>query len=268
MRSRPQRRREDGHGRRPRRGDHARGGDPRDRAGVPRRLRRDRRGGARLERQRQAHRRSASTSRTSSAARTSSTSSHGGGLWQLRPDRHGGLVDDRRHAPALPRAARGRARQPRRRPPGAAAADARRRPRARRPAPERAPLQGHLPRAGRDRVHRLRGGARELPPLPRRAPRRRLLRRRRDARRVADRGVARADLAAGARAARVRAADAARRARGAARRARRGGPPAARLRPLRRALVRLLAAAAAGEPRDGGDDRARDGGPRPRPRPR
>ena len=35
--------------------------------------------------------------------------------------------------------------------------------RARRPAAERPALQGHLPRAGRDRVHRLRGGARELP---------------------------------------------------------------------------------------------------------
>src|SRR6476620_9619231 len=78
---------------------------------------------------------------------------------------------------------------------------------------------------------------------------------------MADRGVARADLAARARAARVRAPDAARRARGAARRAGRGGTQTARLRPVRRALVRLLAAAAAGEPGDGGDDREGDGRP-------
>ena len=45
---------------------------------------------------------------------------------QLRAHRHGGLVDDRRHAPPLSGAARGRARQPRRRAAGISAPHARR----------------------------------------------------------------------------------------------------------------------------------------------
>ena len=96
--------------------------------------------------------------------------------------------------------------------------------------------------------------------------RRRFVRRHRDARRVADRRVARARRTARAGARGVRAADAPRRARGAARRARRGGPSPARLRPVRRAVVRVLGAPPAGEPRDGRDDREGDSEPAaPRP---
>ena len=66
---------------------------------------------------------------------------------QLRPHRHGGLVDDRRHAAAVPRPARGGARQRRHRAAGLPTADARRHPGARRPGTQPAALQGHLRRA-------------------------------------------------------------------------------------------------------------------------
>ena len=56
---------------------------------------------------------------------------------------------------------------------------------------ERPPLQGHLRRAGVDRVHRRRRDTRELRQRARRAARRRRVRRDRDARRVADRRGAR-----------------------------------------------------------------------------
>ena len=80
-------------------------------------------------------------------------------------------------------------------------------------APERPHLQGHLRRAGGDRVSGARPRARELPPAPRRAARGREPRRHRDARRVAPRTCASTRLRA--RSEGVRAADAARRARGA-----------------------------------------------------
>ncbi len=69
-----------------------------------------------------------------------------------------------------------------------------------------------------------------------------------------------------ARAAGLRVPDAARRAREPRGRARRGRAPAARVRAVRGAVVRVLAAPPPGEPRDGGDDRARDARPRHRPR--
>ena len=80
----------------------------------------------RLERQRQARRRSGSTSRTTLPREPRVASCASARARQLRPHRHGGLVDDRRHAAALPRAARGRPRQRRRRPAGVSAPDARR----------------------------------------------------------------------------------------------------------------------------------------------
>ena len=86
-------------------------------------------GRARLERQRQAHRARARSFVRALPREPPRRRPHGGRLRQLRADRHGGLVDDRRHAPALPRAPRGRAREPRRRPPGAVASHARRRSR-------------------------------------------------------------------------------------------------------------------------------------------
>ena len=178
-RARPQRRREDGDDRRPRRGDHARGGDARDRPGVPRRLRRDRRGARSTRTSASSSPRSGSTSRTTSAARTSldvvGTAADFGNFVRIDMEDSSTTDDTLRLYRELREDG---PRQPRRRPPGAAAPHARRHPGARGPAAERPSLQGHLPRARDDRVHRLRSGARELPALPRRAARRRLLRRR------------------------------------------------------------------------------------------
>ena len=139
-------------------------------------------------------RRSASSSAASSAARTSRRSSatpasaarSSASTWRTprRPTRR---------SRSSASCARG-ARQRRRRAPVAAAADARRRrgPR-RRPA-----LQGHLPRAGGDRVPGSGRGARELRALPRGAARAGQLRRGRDARRGADRRGAAAGRASAA----------------------------------------------------------------------
>ncbi len=66
---------------------------------------------------------------------------------------------------------------------------------------------------------------------------------------VGERGLERDEL---------RAPDAARRARAAGERARRRGASAARLRPVRRAVVCVLAPPSPGEPRDGGHDRPGD----------
>ena len=119
-------RREDGHRRRPRRGDHARGGDTRDRPGVRRRVRRDRRA-ASTPTSASSSPRSGSSCRTSSAARTSSrscaprpaTASSCASTWRTRPS-------PTRRSGSSASCAR-RARQGRRRAPGAAAAHARRR---------------------------------------------------------------------------------------------------------------------------------------------
>ena len=87
----------------------------------------------------------------------------------------------------LPGVARPRVRQRRRRPPVASPPDAQGHPLARRPAAERPAVQGHLPRAAPDRVPGLPGGTRQLRRRARPAARRRLVRRHRDPRRVADR---------------------------------------------------------------------------------
>ena len=117
----PQRRREARHDRRPRRGDHDRGGGGGDRPRIPGRVRRHRALRARLRRQRQADRARAEA-RLRALPRQPAHRRRGRRVArQLRPHRHGGLVDDRRHAAPLPRAARRRARQRRRRPAGDAA---------------------------------------------------------------------------------------------------------------------------------------------------
>ena len=64
----------------------------------------------------------------------------------------------------------------------------------------------------------------------------------------------------------LRVPDAARRTREPGSAARRGRAPAAGVRAVRGAVVRVLAPPSPGEPRDGGDDRARDARPRDRPR--
>src|SRR5665811_2259871 len=90
--------------------------------------------------------------------------------------------------------------------------------------------------------------------------------RRRDPRRMADRASGAHRRRARAWARRLRAPDPPRRARAARERARRRRPPAARIHALRRAVVRVLAATAPGEPGDGGHDRARHCRPPVRPR--
>ena len=155
-------------------------------------------------------------------------------------------------------------RQRRGRAAGVSSPHARRHRGARGPEAERPSLQGHLRRARSDRVHRRRRGARELRPLARRAARGRLVRRGRNARRMADRRGS--DSRRRDEPERVRVPDAARRARAARGRARRRGAPLARVRAVRRAVVPVLAAPSAGEPRDGGHDRAGDRRPGARPR--
>ena len=162
----PERGGQGGDDRRPRRGDPEPGGGARDRPRLPRRLRGDRAGTPRLERQRQADRAGARARIRALPREPRDGRPPCGGERQLRPDRHGGLELHERHAPHVPRAARGRARQRRRRPPGVPAPDAQGHPRARALQAERPPLQGHLRRAAADRVPRLRGGARRTSSSP------------------------------------------------------------------------------------------------------
>ena len=237
---------EAGDDRRARRGDHARRRGACDRPHLRGRLPHDRRARARREREREADGARPEPRLRHLPRQRRARRPAGRGDRQLRPHRHGGLVDDGRHAPRLPRAARGRARERRRRAPGVPAADGRRHPR-------RWPTSGSNIRLckgiyvepGRDRLHRLRGDPREL--------------RARASRRCSTSGayvgiathddwlVAEAAAhrpPARARAGRVRVPDAARRAARPGRPARRRGPPAAHLRAVRQPLVRVLDAAA------------------------
>ena len=259
---RPQaeREREAGDDRRARRGDHERRRGARDRRAVPRRARADRRGGARREHLGEADRRSASSSTSTSAARTSRPSSRDAAARGnfVRIDMEDSSTTDRTLR-ALPRAARrtgttnvGVVLQAYLRRTLDDVAGPR----------QRAALQGHLRRAGRDRVPGVRGGARELRALPRGAGRAGRVRRDRDARRVPDRRGA-----AHRRATRPRRDEyefqmllGVRPDRADELVARRA--PAARLRPVRHALVRVLAAAPAGEPEDRGLRRGRHRRPR------
>ena len=98
---------------------------------------------------------------------------------QLRPHRHGGLLDDRRDARALPRAARGRATRTSASSSRPACGGRSTTSRARRPAPERPPLQGHLRRAAeRSRSRTPTRSARASSRCLERAARQRQLRRR------------------------------------------------------------------------------------------
>ena len=166
----------------------------RDRAPVPRRARADPRRRARLEHLGEADRARARARRRALPGEPRGGRRRRARPRQLRPDRHGGLVDDRRHARALPRAARGRARQRRRRAAVAPAADARRRRRAR----QRAALQGHLPRAARDRVRESESVRANFVRCLEALLATGQLRGGRDARRGADRRVAAASSASGA----------------------------------------------------------------------
>ena len=135
--------------------------------------------------------------------------------------------------------------------------------RARRAAAERSPLQGHLRRAGGDRLPRLRLDPRQLRPGARGA-----------ARAGCYVGIATHDewlLEQGqrlvaARGARARASTSSRCCSACGRRSATSswrGPPAADLHAVREALVRVLAAAAAGEPEDRRLHRRRHGRPAP-----
>ena len=166
----------------------------------------------------------------------------------LRPDRHGGLERPPTTTLELYRvAARAGTRRGRRRPPGGAAAHARRHRGARAAPAERPAVQGDLPRAAVHRLPGVRGDPRELRRLPRRAARRRRAGRR--SRRTTSGCIERAlERVAGLDRDALRAADAARRARRPRARARRRGAPAPGLRPVRAAVVRVLAPPAPGEP--------------------
>ena len=153
--------------------------DARHRARLPRRLRGDRAGAPGLERQRQADRARAQPrlralpreprARSSATRPRAATSS--GSTWRTR--RRPG------HARAVPRAPRGRARQRRHRPPGRTCAARSATSATLAPLqPNVRLVQGHLRRAAADRLPGLRGGARELRPLPARAAPGRLVRRR------------------------------------------------------------------------------------------
>ena len=164
----------------------------------------------------------------------------------VRIDMEDSSTTDATLAP-LPRAPRRRPRERRRRPPGLPAPDARRRAGPR----QRPALQGDLRRAAGDRVP---GSGRG----PRRASSRRSTRSSTRAPTSGSRPTTSALIGealrriarARARARRVRVPDAPRRARRARRRARPRRAPAARLRPVRDALVRVLGPAAPGEPED------------------
>ena len=170
-------------------------------------------------------------------------------LAHLRADRHGGLVHDRRDARALPRAAGGRARERRDRPAGAASSgpldDVRALAELR---PNVRLCKGIYVERPEIAFQRLRRGAGELRAVARRAARGGLLRGDRDPRRVA----ARAREAARRRArARSRASTSSRCCSAFDRLSATSwsrGPPAAHLHAVRRAVVRVLAAPAAGEP--------------------
>ena len=149
--------------RRARRGDHERGRGAGDHRSVPRRARADRRGGSRRERVGEAdgtraRARSRALSRAPRSCRHRRSRAR-----ELRADRHGGLVDHRPNARALPGAARRRPRERRCRPPVVPAADAARRRRPR----QRPTVQGHLRRARGARVPGRRRGPRELRSLSR-----------------------------------------------------------------------------------------------------
>ena len=102
-RRRGERRGHAGDGRRARRGGHEAGGGRGHRGGLPRRARRDRERRARRERLGQADRARAQGGHAASAGRSPSRSLRdAGGPRHLRPDRHGGLEHDGRHARALP----------------------------------------------------------------------------------------------------------------------------------------------------------------------
>ena len=135
-----------------------------DRGRVRRRARGDRAGRPRRERQRQADRARAEARLRPLPRNVEAVIAAARADEPVRPDRHGGLVHDRRHARALPRAARRGARERRAGPPGVAQADASTDAAALAGA-ERPALQGDLRRARVDPVPRRRGGPGQLRPV-------------------------------------------------------------------------------------------------------
>ena len=133
----------------------------------------------------------------------------------------------------------------------------RRAPRRRRQG-ERARLQGHLRRAAADRVPGPRTRSATAMRRPSSSCRRGLLRRNRDPRPAPRRARPGDDRVAQSCRARRTSSRCSSASRAPAAAARRGGTPAARLRAVRRCLVRLLGAAAQGEPLDRGARDPRD----------
>ncbi len=207
-----------GDGRRARRGHRGRVGDRDHGLGLPRADRRARRRTEHRERLDQADLARSRPVRGPLSGAPRGRARPRGPALDVRADRHGELAqhrcDARDLAGAAPRGTRGR----RRRAAGDAAPDGRRRTGARAGWRARAGLQGHLPRAGVDRLPGRRGGAGELPRDGAGPARRRLEGRARDPRRAPHRGRLEDRRRRGRERAR-RAADAARRARGPAQRA-------------------------------------------------